>query len=791
MALLTLALGIGLTTAVYTVVDQSILRPFGYPDIDRMVLLTERYESNPMSVSWPNFVDWKAQSTSFEELGVYRNAAVTLTGHGDPERLNGAVMSASVFDSAGIRPILGRRFADADDQPDAPRAVVVSERLWRSHFAGDASVLGQRLTLNGESYAVIGVMASAMRFPSRLTDVWFSLGPAVSTFPGSRDNHPGLTAIGRLKPGVALETAATEMEVIARRLEAAHPDTNGRTHVVLRAYRETIVENVRPAFRLLVGSVLLLLLMACANLASLMLARGDGRRQELAVRAALGASRGRLLSHLLTEAAILSLVGGLAGAGLAFGAVRLFVASRPTSIPRIDLVGVDVGVLLFAVAISLLTGLVFGAGPALRGSKAALQQAIRTGREGARRGQARRLLVVTEVAVAFLLLVGAGLFGRSLHSLLALDLGFASEHVTTMQVALPAASYQTVDRWLSFHRSLLDELTGTAGIEHVALTSNVPLSGNAGESGLMRDGDPMPTAEHPPAECSFSVASPTYFETMGIRLVRGRAFTSHDGASSQPVIIIDDEAAARLYPGSDPIGQRLSFESHGETLATFSPIWRVIVGVVHHVRQYGLTVEPPYVQVFTPIEQLPIWMTERRPVLSIVVRSAESPDGIVTSVRRAVRTLDPNLPVSGMSTLTTSIASATEQPRLSLVLVGAFAGIALVLAIVGVYGVLAQNVAQRTREIAVRMALGAKRGQVGALVARQAAVLVVAGLAIGGGAAYALGRFVQSMLYDVSPTDPLTIATMAAALAVTAAVAAAIPARRAATIDPLTALRTE
>jgi predicted permease len=793
IALVTLALGIGLTTAVYAVVDQSILRPFSYPDIDRMVVMNERFETQQMSVSWPNFLDWKAQNTALEEIGVYRNAAVNLTGHDRPERLSGCVVSASVFDSTGIAPLVGRVFSDADDRPGADRLTVISERLWRTHFDANADVLGQTVTLNGQAYAIVGVMPAAMRFPSRLTDVWLSLGPVVPTFPTARDNHPSLVAIGRLKPGVSLEAARTAMEVIARRLGMAYPETNGRTHVVVNAYRELIVQDIRPAFRLLLGAVGLVLLIACANLASLMLARADSRQRELAVRAALGASRWRLVQHLLTEAVVLAVGGGAAGVLIAYWSVRTFVATRPTTIPRIDLIGVDWRVLLFALAVSALTGVLFGCVPALRGSFIELQRALRSGRDGSVAGaqRLRRVLVVAEVAIAFVLLVGAGLFGRSLRALLSVDLGFEPSHLVTMQLALPTASYSSVDAWLGFHRTLVDRMADTPGFDAIGLTSNLPLSGNSAESSLVREGDPMPTAEHPPAECSYTVVSPDYFRAMGIPIVRGRGFGAHDTPGAAPVIIVDDILAEKLFRDRDPIGRRISFEARGDSPANYVPIWREIVGVVHHVREYGLAGEPPYLQVFTPVEQLPLWMQDRRPELSLVVRTRAGADGVVADVRRVVQSIDSTIPVYGVQSMRAAIDDASEQPRLSLMLVGAFAGLALVLAVVGVYGVLSYSVAQRTREIGVRLALGARRQQIGSLVARQAATLVIAGLAIGGAGAIGLSHFLQSMLFEVSPADPVTLVGMAGVLAVAAAVAVAIPARRASGVDPLVALRME
>jgi putative ABC transport system permease protein len=794
VALLTLALGIGMTTAVFTVVNGSMLRPFPYPDMNRIVLLREADQSGQtLSVSWPNFEDWLAQGHVFQELGIYRGATVTLTGSELPERLSGSTVSASVFATMGVPPMLGRAFGTGDDRPGADRVAVISERLWRGHFGAASDIIGRAVTLNGQPFTVVGVMPAAMRFPSRLTDVWLPLGLIVDTFPKDRGNHPGLTAIGRLASDVTLDRARAAMATIAERLSAAYPDSNHNSRIVITPYYETVVQAIRPAFQLLFGAVGLVLLIACANLANLMLARADARQRELAIRAALGASRRRLVQALLVEACVLSGLGGLLGVCLAYWAVAAFVGSHPTTIPRVDLIRVDARVLLFALAVSMLTGLLFGAAPALRGSLVDLQQTLRTGRDGFTPGarRLRQILVSTEIALALVLLVGAGLLGKSLIHLMSVDLGFNPSHVVTMQVTLPPASYPTQDKWTAFHRTLLTRLASVPGVDGFGISSNLPLSGNGTESAVMKEGDPPPTPEHPPAECLFQSASPDYFRAMGIALVRGRVFDDHDTTSSTPVAMVDDTLVARLFPDRDPIGRRIAFEFEGHSAADFRPIYREIVGVVRHVKHYALTSEPPNVQVFTPYTQLPLWMQERRPGMGLVVRTASDSGTIVAAVRDAVRSVDPTIPVFGVQTMDETIHQTMEQPRLSLALFAAFAGLALALAVVGVYGVLSYAVAQRTPEIGVRMALGARRGQIARLVARQATVLVGVGLAVGIVGALALSRLLTSLLVDVSPTDPLTFAGVVAVLAGTAGVASAIPARRASGVDPLVALRRE
>ncbi|MEZ5319863.1 MAG: ABC transporter permease [Vicinamibacterales bacterium] len=791
VAVLTLALGIGMSTAVYTVVDQSILRPFGYPDIDRMVLLNERFgDGSLMSVSWPNFLDWQAQNEVFEELGIYRRATATLTGSDLPIRLDAALVSASVFRTTGIAPLRGQAFTDADDRPDAAQVVVISERLWREAFAAAPEVVGRSILLNSVSHTVVGVMPAAMRFPARTTDVWLPLGPAIRTFPTARDNHPGLTAVGRLKPDVTIDAARVAMDVIAGRLATEYPDTNTGTTIVLRPYREAIVRDVRPAFQLLLAGVALMLLLACTNLATLMLTRANARRAELAVCAALGASRWRLLGQAMIEALMLATAGGLLGGILAYGAVGAFVASGPSSIPRLDLIRVDVSVLGVVTTLVVVAGLCFGVLPALRSSRVSARDAAAAGRgtvAGTRR--LRGLLVSAQVAMALVLLIGAGLLGRSLAHLAAVDLGFDPSRKVTMSVALPPAAYPTLEAWRAFHQDLLARLSGAPGVESAAITSSLPLSGNTSESSLIREGAPMPTPEHPPASCVYTAVSANYLRTMGIELVAGRPFDARDGAGGEPVAIVDDSLVQKLFGGEDPIGRRIAFEYRGESLADPQPIWRTIVGVVHHVTHYGLTGEPPNVQVFVPYEQLPFWMLTNRPTMSLVVRTAAASEAMVATVRRTVQKVDADLPVFGVQTMEATLAQQTEQPRVSLLLFGSFAGLALVLAVLGLYGALAQTVAQRTREIGLRMALGARRSQVATLVARQAALVVGAGLVAGLVGAIGLARFLGAMLVGVSATDPLTLGGVAAGLALVAAVAATIPARRAASVDPLVALR--
>jgi putative ABC transport system permease protein len=794
VAVATLGLGIGATTAVYAVVDGVLLRPFSYPHMDRLVLLNEvTAAGQTMSIAWPNFEDWRAGNDAFEEIGVYRGAAVAIVGGDSAERLNGSLVSASVFASMGIAPLAGRTFNESDDAPGAERVAIISERVWRGRFGARADIVGLPVTLNNQPFTIAGVMPAGMRFPSRLTDVWLPLGLFVNTFPRERGAHPGLMGVARLKPGVDVDRARASMAAVAARLAEQYPASNRGNGIAVNGYYELIVQNIRPVLGMLLGAVGMLLLIACSNLASLMLARAESRHRELAVRAALGASRVRLIRQVLMESAILAAAGGMLGIALAYAGVRAFVDSQPTTVPRIDLVGIDWRVLLFAAAVATVTVVLFGLLPALRASRPDLQFALRTTRAGSGRRAVhlRRLLVAGQVAIAAVLLVGAGLFARSLVKLTSIELGFDPARVLTMRLNLPEARYATTGAWIGFHRTLLDRLAGLPGAETIGINSAVPLEGGGSESGVLKEGDPPPAPGRPLTPTLFQATGGDYFRAMGIELLSGRVFDARDRDGSTPVAVVDDTLAAKLFGGENPVGRRIAFEFKGHDPASRQMLWREVVGVVRHVKHYGIIAEPPFVQVYAPFEQLPIWMHERRPAMALLVRTSADPDAMVSTIRRSVAAIDPTIPVYGVQPLRALVAQSTEQPRLSAMLVTAFAGLALLLAAVGVYGVLAYVVSQRTREIGVRVALGARGQDIVRQIVLQGLVLAAAGVAVGLAGAAALASLVGTLLYEVSPRDATSFAGTAALLVVVAAIASVIPARRAASVDPLVALRSE
>jgi putative ABC transport system permease protein len=790
---LTLALGIGATTAIFSVVDGVMLRPLPYPDIERILAVSERTTSGRgMSISWPNFEDWRDQNQVFEHLGIYRGTTVTLTGGDQPERLNAAHASSEVFGAMGVAPASGRVFTSSEDRPGGDRVAIVSDRLWRNRFGADPGMLGRRLLLNGEPYVVIGVMPPAMRFPSRLTDVWLPFGLIVPTFP-PRGAHPGLNAMGKLKPGVTFDGAVAEMDTVARRLEQQYPGSNKNNRVALTPYYEQVVRNIRPALIVLLTAVGVVLLIGCANLANLMLSKAEGRHREIAIRAALGADRRRIVQQLLIESLLLAGAGGTIGALLASWAVKAFVASQPSTVPRIDLLAVDGRVLVFTAAISIATGILFGLAPAWRASApdllTALKESARSATAASRRF--RSSLVVAEIALALVLLVGAGLAIRSFGRLMAIDPGFNPERVVTVRVNLPQAKYPDNTKWTAFHRELLRRVSAMSGIESAGLNSAVPLEGGGSEAPVIKEGDAMPNADHPAPTTLFQTTSPDYFRAMGIPLLKGRPFTDRDTADAPLVAIVDETLVRAVFHDADPIGKRISFEIRSHTPADAHPIWREVVGVVRHVRHYGLAGEPPFVQVYTPFEQLPVYMQPRGPSMALFTRTTLPPDGLAAALRRELAAIDPDIPLYGLQTMGRYLEQNTEQPRLNVVLLGGFGALALVLAIVGIYSVLSYTVSQRTQEIGIRMALGASRRDVLALVVGQGMLLAGLGVAIGLAASYAVARSMRALLFEISPHDPATFATLTTLLAVVALAASAVPGLRATRVDPIEALRRE
>ncbi len=770
-----------------------MLRPFPYPQMERIVALSEATRAGQqMSISWPTFQDWLAQNQVFESLGIYRSAAVNLATGEQPERLSGAVVSSGVFGTMGIHPLAGRPFTAQDDLPGAARVAVISERLWRTRLGADPAILGRSIVLNGEPHLVVGVMPPGMRFPSRLTDVWLPLGPIVASFP-PRGAHPGLYGIGKLKPAVTFDRAAADMDTIARRLEALYPSSNKDVAVGMIPYYEQIVENIRPTLLVLLGAVGFVLLIGCANLASLMMARAERRQHEIALRAALGAERRRIVQQLLTESVVMAVIGGGLGVVLAWWLVGLFVASQPTSVPRIDLVAVNSRVLRFAGALSVVSGILFGLVPALRGASGNLVGALKTTGRGSLLAPSRRFrsaLVIAEIALALVLLVGAGLMIRSFARLMAVDPGFDAQNVVTMRITLPASQYREQSHWLAFHDELLRRISAIPGVTAVGLNSALPLEGGGSEAPIIAEGQSLPEPGKPGTMCLFQASSPDYLAAMGIALVKGRFFTANDVAGTTSVAIVDETLVRRVFGTEEPLGKRIAFEFGGDHDHS-TPIWREIVGVVRHVRHYGLASEPPFVQVYAPMKQLPMWFQQRRPSMAVAARTSLPAESLTPSVRKEVSAIDRDIPIYGVQTMKQYVDQNTEEPRLSVVLLIGFGGLALLLALMGIYGIVAYSVTERTQEIGIRMALGATRRSVLQLVLGQAIVLIGAGVALGLMASLALSSIMRSLLYQVSERDPSTFIAIALTLASVGLLASVLPARRATRVDPVVALRAE
>jgi putative ABC transport system permease protein len=792
VVIITLALGIGANTAIFTVVDAVMLRPYAFADTDRIMMLSERTRAGAsMAVAWPTYQDWRAQNQTFERMGIYRSTSVNITGGDHPERLAAAMVAADVFTILGIQPIMGRTFLPAEDQPSAAAVTVISERLWRRRLNADPAILGQPLLLNGVPHTVVGVMPPTMRFPGRSTDVWLPLGPAIATLPQSRGTHPALFVVGKLKAGVTFESAVADMDTIARRIEQQYPESNKDVAVAMIPYYEQVVQNVRPTLLVLVGAVGFVLLIACANLANLMLARGERQQRDIAVRRALGADRWRIVQQLLTESIVLAVLGGVVGIALAYWAVTVFVGTRPATVPRMDLAAIDARVLTFAAAVSMATGVLFGLVPAIRTSSPDVMSGLKQGGRGTAGLSSTLLrgsLVVAQVALALMLLVGAGLMLRSFARLAAVDPGFDPRNVVTTRLLLPAAKYSDLATWIAFHDALAERVSAIPGVTAAGLNSALPLEGGGAEAGVVVEGRPIPPPGPPTTPSLFQASSPDYLRTMGVPLIKGRFFTAHDNASAPAVTIVDETLVAALFPNEEPLGKRIGFEFQG-TRDNPTIRWREIVGVVGNVRHYGLVSGPQYVQLYTPVAQLPIYFTPRRPSMALVVRTAAATDTLVASIRREVAALDKDIPLYAVEMMSRYVAQQTEQPRLSVALLLGMGAIALTLALVGIYGVVSYTVAQRTPEIGVRLALGATHAQVLRLIVGQASVLVALGVVVGLAGALALSSVVKRLLYQVSERDPATLAIITVVLVIVGVVASAVPARRAARIDPIIALR--
>ncbi len=788
VAVLALALGIGANTAIFSVVNAMLLRPLPYQDPDRLVVL---WETNPNlssvylrthnEASPANFLDWRQQQTVFEDLAAFHYNDYNLTGSGDtPEQLTGNPITANMFDVLKVKPLIGRTFRPEESEPTSARVVVLSYGLWQRRFGGAADIIGRTLTLNGNPHTVVGVMPANFEFPAPFSQLWTALR-FVSDTPPARGAH-FLYTRARLKPGVTMQQAQAELDTIAARLRQQYPDTNADRAIRLVSLHEATVERSRAGLLVLLGAVGFVLLIACANVANLMLARATARHKEIAIRTALGAGRWRIVRQLLTESVLLSILGGALGVLLALWGLDLLVAAVPRDftlfIHGVDQIGLDKWVLAFTLFISLGTGVLFGLAPALQASKTELNEMLKEGGRSsvghARRGL-RSTLVVAEVALALVLLVGAGLMVKSFLHLIEVRPGFDPVNVMTAQLALPGTRYAKNEQLISFYEQLTARVATQPGVEAVGTIDLLPMAGSGGTNTFIIDGRPPVKAGSYP-EANARTVDPGYFGALRIPVLKGRNFTPQDRAGTPGVCLVNETFAHIYFPGEEAVGKILRNPDGTNPVQ--------IVGVVGDIKHFGLDDEPEG-YLYAPQLQMP------SNSVALVVRATGDPANLTAMIRREVQALDKDQPIYDVKPMAQRIGETTTPARLGSFLFGLFALVALTLAAVGIYGVMAYSVTQRTHEIGVRMALGAQGSDIARLIVGQGLVLILIGVACGLALALALTRALSSLLFDVSATDPLTYAAITLLLAVVALVACYIPARRAMKVDPMVALRYE
>jgi putative ABC transport system permease protein len=787
VVILTLALGIGANTAIFSVVDAVLLSPLPYSAPDKLVVLSAKNEKQNVTqqpISYPNLVDLKEQNQVFENLSAIRGESFSLTDRAEPERVVGVRVSANILSLLGVQPALGRSFLPEEEQPAHASVALMSYGLWQQRYAGDPHLIGQAITLDGRSYTVIGILPAWLKNPGLTlanlpsgADVWIPVIPAGGE---QNRNFANMRMIARLRPGVTLAQAQAEMDTLSHRLEQQYPDSNTNLRLDVVGLRDQLTGRVRNALWILLGVVGCVLLIACANVANLFLARAASRQSEVAVRTALGATRRQLIRELLTECMVLSLSGGLFGLLLAYLGVVLLTSLSSGSIPRVEEIGMSLEVLLFTLCISVLTGLVFGIVPAFQSSRFQLTENLKESKKGASGGirQRRSLnaLVVIEIALALVLATGAGLMMRSFRSVLGVDAGFDPRNVLTFSAALPQATYRDQQQHLLFYERALARIQALPGVQSAAGTFRVPITGFATAIFTVQ-GKPVPVGQAPSAD--YRAITTDYFRAMGIRVLKGREFSERDTGETPDAVIVNEELARLYWAGEDPIGKRLQ-------VGTETTRWREVVGVVAGARLTSLEAKADPA-IYIPFPQN-TWPNALRNSF-IVVRSGSDPLRLIPAIRRELRSIDPALPIAQIRTMDEIVGGSLLQRRFNTTLLALFALLAGALAAVGIYGVMSYAVTQRTREVGIRMALGARRSDITMLVTGTGARLAAGGVAIGVVAALISTRLLSGLLFGVTATDPMTFVLTALTLGAVTLLASYIPSRRAASTDPITALR--
>ena len=784
VAVLTLALGIGANSAMFSIINAVLLRPLPYRDPQNLVLFSEHWPQFPrLSLSYLNYRDWRDQSRSFEAVGAVRNFVMTMTGIEQAERIPAQNVTASLFDLLGVRPELGRPFDAAEDRPGAPPVALISHSLWQRRFSSSQTVLRKSITLDNQSYSLIGVMPPGFEVLQQAADVILPFEPWASTLPNDRSWHPGILPIARLKSGVSLEQARSDIATIAARLAKEYPENDSNVSSLVDRMQDQIVQNARPVLLILVAAVGAVLLIACVNVANILLVRATGRRREIAVRVALGARRSDIVSQLVTESVLLALLGGAVGLLLAWTALPILLRMAGSSLPRSNAVSVDAYVLGVTAFIALLVGILVGLVPAWQAWSVDLRETLGdAGRGGPSLSvlRTREALVVSEIALAMVLLAGAGLLLRSFERLSQVSPGFSADHILLADIVRSPSAYRDPNIRLGFFDRVFEQLSVLPGVRSAGGVSFLPVTGTGSALHFNIQGRP-PGSPQEYTISNYRVVSAGYFKALGVRLLAGRWLEDRDREQAPDVVLIKSSFAKAYFPNQSPLGQHIQL---GATPDPSIP-WMEVVGVVGDVKQ-SLASESS-TEMYVPYRQadkvLPVF------AMSLVVRTVGDPLVLAGAIRAIAHELDPNQPITGIRTMEQNISQSMSEPRFRTVLLAVFAGVALALAAVGIFGVMAYSVAQRTRELGVRVSLGASRGLIFQLVLIRGLHLTLLGLAIGLAATFALTRYLSSLLFNVPAYDPLTLVCVASGLLLVSLCACYLPARRAMLVDPIVALR--